>query len=88
MSDEPKKRSWPWPVRLAWTAVALLMLYPLSAGPAWWAAQHLASCGWDDAWTVDEQVYAPLYVAIARTTPSLFDPFERYVRFFDVDPQK
>jgi len=30
MSDEPKKRSWKW---IAWTALALIALYPLSVGP-------------------------------------------------------
>jgi hypothetical protein len=30
-SDEPKKRSWAW---IWWTLIALLVLYPLSMGPA------------------------------------------------------
>jgi len=31
MSDEPKKQRWAW---IGWALLALLMLYPLSMGPA------------------------------------------------------
>jgi hypothetical protein len=55
MSDEPKKKQ---PVvRARWAALALLMLYPLSVGPAWWACSHLES-GW--VMEAYDAIYAPL----------------------------
>jgi hypothetical protein len=54
MSDEPKKRSRRW---IGWTVLALLVLYPLSMGPA------DALCGWilEDLRPLDP-VYHPLFL--------------------------
>ncbi len=59
MSDEPKKRSrvWIWASRIAWMAMALIVLYPLSIGPVTWFVSHGHS-GLLQAW---DTAYAPLF---------------------------
>ncbi len=65
--------SWDWlfadPISVA------LTLYALSAGPAWWIADHL-EC-WDFVYTA----YAPLIWTLAKF-PLLFDAFIEYLRIF------
>jgi hypothetical protein len=51
MSEEPKKRSRVW---IGWTLLALVVLYPLSIGPAWYV------CTRTDGWWVFS-VYRPLF---------------------------
>ena len=62
MSDEPKKRSPAriWTLRTIWSALALLVLYLLLAGPAHWFALW---CSVDDdlAYTTFNVVYKPLW---------------------------
>jgi hypothetical protein len=65
------------------------VMYPLSAGPAFWTTQHLQDHGWDDpgnGWGVFGAVYDPLYLTVSYV-PVLDDAFRRYVRFFDADPR-
>jgi hypothetical protein len=84
MSDEPKKQSRAW---LEWMLLALFVAYPISAGPAWWAAEHAQGWGWDNrgcGWAVFNAVYDPLYSTISNTT--LLDALRRYVRCFQSDP--
>jgi hypothetical protein len=64
MSDEPKKRSRRW---VCWT-IALLILYPVSIGPASWLCAHS-----------DSQWAAPIYhttympIDLARTLSPTVD---------------
>jgi hypothetical protein len=53
MSDEPKKRKRHW---IWWTVAALLVLYPLSIGPATWFVANGRS-GLLETW---DTAYAPL----------------------------
>jgi hypothetical protein len=53
MSDEPKKRSRAW---IGWAAFVLLVLYPLSVGPALkWTSDDLST------WRIIAPVYDPLF---------------------------
>jgi hypothetical protein len=54
MSDQPKKRS---RGRIGWTLLALLVLYPLSSGPALWAGANF-----EPDWIMETYgvVYTPL----------------------------
>jgi hypothetical protein len=72
MSDEPKKRSRAW---IGWALFTLLVLYPLSAGPAWWIADHF-EC-WEPVWIA----YLPATWSLSKVPP-LFDAFIWYLRFF------
>jgi hypothetical protein len=47
MSDEPKKRSRSWRSLgwIGWTALALLLVYPLSIGPAVWISTAIGVPG-------------------------------------------
>jgi hypothetical protein len=73
MSDEPKKRwSWAW---IWWTLLAVFVVYPLSAGPAWWIADRF-EC-WEPVWIA----YLPAVWSLSKVPP-LFDAFIWYLRFF------
>jgi hypothetical protein len=60
MSDEPKKPCWRG--RIGWTLLLLLILYPLSIGPA---------SRWTDSdpskWETMERIYAPLWWLAERS---------------------
>jgi hypothetical protein len=60
MTDEPKqRRSRAW---IGWATIALLVLYPLSVGPAWWVCFRL--CESPSAALAFGRVYAPFVRAV------------------------
>jgi hypothetical protein len=61
MSDEPKRRFGSW---IGWTLLALLVLYPLSVGPAAWICNLSDS---ERAWSAYRQLYRPLIWCVTRT---------------------
>jgi hypothetical protein len=73
MSDEPKKWSRKW---IAWTVVALFVLYPLSEGPALWLAMYVGTGPAEDAW---RSAYAPILWARLHS-----DDIERAANRYDV----
>jgi hypothetical protein len=76
MSDEPKKRSRAW---IWWAMITLIVLYPLSEGPAfWWASQEGA---FSKRWQTMKTVYAPLECACNRAE-WFGDAMRWYVRKF------
>ncbi len=72
MSDEPIKRRW-WSRAWVWWAAALLVLYPLSMGPAW----HLKNAA--HMQNLFELVYWPLDCA-ADTCPPFGIALDSYLR--------
>jgi hypothetical protein len=60
MSDEPKRRSRLW---IAWTAIALFVVYPLSKAPVCYLVDRL------DCWETVAKVYAPADWVIVRWEP-------------------
>jgi hypothetical protein len=71
MSDEPKKRSRAW----IWWALLVLVVYPLSAGPAWWIADRF------DCWDAVFVAYLPVSWPLSHV-PQLYAAFIWYLRFF------
>jgi hypothetical protein len=57
MSDEPKQRS---QARIGWAALALLVVYPLSSGPALWAGANF-----EPNWIME--TYSVVYRSIGCT---------------------
>jgi hypothetical protein len=57
MSDEPKKQSKRW---IGWALLALLVLYPLSMGPAFWWATAEGPFFFFERWKTLDTFYAPL----------------------------
>jgi hypothetical protein len=70
MSDEPKKRRSRW-ARVGWAVFTLLVLYPLSVGPAWWVCFRL--CESPSAALAFGRVYAPFVWAV-NSGDSTFGP--------------
>jgi hypothetical protein len=74
MSDEPKKRSlmrW-----LLWRALFILVLYPLSSGPAAWLMEH-SGAGPAGA-IVYMTVYRPIF-ALGSLSDTANEAFEGYI---------
>jgi hypothetical protein len=59
MSDQPKKRLRPW---IGWAAAAMLVLYPLSIGPAWYVCVQT-----NGMWVL--KLYKPLFWACEKGLP-------------------
>jgi hypothetical protein len=80
MSAEPKKwrRAWTWWIAL----LALLVLYPLSIGPAWWITVHRPEILPLKAYRT---VYAPIIWVCGFSKP-LIDLVKRYGDFWDPPP--
>jgi hypothetical protein len=55
MSDEPKKQSRAW---IAWTLIALFVLYPLSIGPTLWLVGIALPRNGAQAWRT---AFAPIF---------------------------
>jgi hypothetical protein len=62
MTDKPdrKRRRWK---RAAWVAAALLLLYPLSSGPAAWACYRIDPMNRSGLKEMHHRVYTPVMVA-------------------------
>jgi hypothetical protein len=75
MSDEPKKRKWKW---IAWGAITLFVLYPLSVGPV---SRLCASSDSQWAIRVFRIVYAPIDLA-CFLIPAAGDAYFWYVNLW------
>jgi hypothetical protein len=72
MSDEPKMHTRAW---FLWALIAVLLLvYPLSLGPAAWLAK-VSNTGIDD----HHSVYAPIFW-LGRQSPDVEQAIESYMR--------
>ena len=68
MSDDPKKRRWTWSWWTALGPLLVVVLYVLSAGPAWWVCieyENYPAAEW--RFNVRNFVYAPLTWACERS---------------------
>ncbi len=80
MSDERKRRRWPWVI------IALLMLYPLSIGPFLWIVVHLFRLGADRyALPFHNTVFAPLHW-LASENPVFKSMLDWWQRLFVPPP--
>jgi hypothetical protein len=80
MSDEPKKRSW---ALIGWAALATIVLYSLSMGPAYWIALNSPvspAIGCDAMYALNA-LYAPVW-DLCSYSPWAWVVIERYQRFW------